>query len=77
VCYFAAGRTALAYHVAGSVDVDVELPVAVPLSALQVRDRLARRRRRRRLAVLEEHCGVLTGAYGADYLMVLRGDWPA
>jgi hypothetical protein len=34
-------------------------------------------RRRRRLAMLEKHSGVLTGAYGANYLAALREDWPA
>jgi len=34
-------------------------------------------RHRRRLAVLKEHSGLLTGAYGQDYLARLREDWPA
>lgn len=34
-------------------------------------------RRERRLASIRHHSGVLTGAYGADYLRTLRGDWPA
>jgi len=34
-------------------------------------------RRRRRLAVLAEHSGVLTGAYGPHYLGEPREDWPA
>ena len=34
-------------------------------------------RRQRRLAAIRQHAGVLTGAYGPDYLPMLRGDWPA
>lgn len=33
--------------------------------------------RRRRLAALREHSGMLTGAYGPDYLKRLREEWPA
>lgn len=33
--------------------------------------------RRRKLAALREHSGMLTGAYGADYLDKLRAEWPA
>lgn len=33
-------------------------------------------RRRRRLAALQKHSGMLTGAYGPDYLARLRQDWP-
>ncbi len=33
-------------------------------------------RRRRRLAVLHQRSGMLTGAYGQDYLKRLRQDWP-
>ncbi|MGI9157132.1 MAG: hypothetical protein ACR2FG_10905 [Marmoricola sp.] len=33
-------------------------------------------RRRRRLALLEKHSGILTGAFGPDYLTQLRQDWP-
>ncbi|MGH9062371.1 MAG: hypothetical protein ACRD0L_00035 [Acidimicrobiales bacterium] len=33
--------------------------------------------RRRRLAVLLDHSGILTGAYGRGYLAELREDWPA
>ena len=33
-------------------------------------------RRRRRLSVLDERSGMLTGAYGPDYLERLRQDWP-
>lgn len=33
-------------------------------------------RRRRRLAILRERSGMLTGAYGPDYLYRLRQDWP-
>lgn len=34
-------------------------------------------RRRRRLAAVRKHSGVLTGAYGPDYLRHLREDWPS
>lgn len=33
-------------------------------------------RRRRRLAAVRQHSGILTGAYGADYLPRLREEWP-
>lgn len=33
-------------------------------------------RRRRRLNALRKHSGILTGAYGADYLNRLRDEWP-
>ena len=33
-------------------------------------------RRRRRLAAVQRHSGVLTGAYGPDYLHKLREEWP-
>ena len=34
-------------------------------------------RRQRRLATLAQHSGILTGAYGPDYLRKLREEWPA
>lgn len=34
-------------------------------------------RRRRRLATVRRHSGVLTGAYGPDYLRERRDEWPA
>lgn len=34
-------------------------------------------RRRRRLAAVREHSGLLTGAYGPDYLQRLRDEWPS
>ena len=33
--------------------------------------------RRRRLAAVRRHSGILTGAYGSDYLCKLREEWPA
>ena len=33
-------------------------------------------RRSRRLAAVRQHSGILTGAYGADYLRRLRKEWP-
>ena len=51
----------------------VRLALAGHMAALGAHDE----RRRRRLAALRQHSGMLTGAYGADYLERLRGDWPA
>jgi hypothetical protein len=34
-------------------------------------------RRRRRLAAVRQYSGILTGAYGPDYLRKLREEWPA
>lgn len=34
-------------------------------------------RRRQRLAAVRQHSGILTGAYGPDYLQRLREGWPA
>jgi hypothetical protein len=34
-------------------------------------------RRRRRLAAVRQHSGMLSGAYGPDYLHELRKEWPA
>lgn len=34
-------------------------------------------RRRRRLAAVRHYSGILTGAYGPDYLRQLREEWPA
>jgi len=33
-------------------------------------------RRRERLAAVHRHSGLLTGAYGPDYLQRLRDEWP-
>lgn len=33
-------------------------------------------RRRRRLAAVRKHSGMLSGAYGPDYLRQLREGWP-
>lgn len=33
-------------------------------------------RRSRRLAAVRQHSGILTGAYGPDYLRKLREEWP-
>jgi hypothetical protein len=33
-------------------------------------------RRRRKLAAVRQHSGILTGAYGPDYLDQLRAEWP-
>jgi hypothetical protein len=42
-------------------------------AALQAQDE----RRRQRLASVHRHSGMLTGAYGPDYLPRLRQEWPA
>jgi hypothetical protein len=34
-------------------------------------------RRRRRLAAVRRNSGILTGAYGPEYLRRLREEWPA
>ena len=34
-------------------------------------------RHERRLAAVRNHCGILTGCYGPDYLQKLREEWPA
>lgn len=34
-------------------------------------------RRRRRLAAVQQHSGLLTGAYGPGYLDELRQEWPS
>jgi hypothetical protein len=34
-------------------------------------------RRQRRLAALRRHSGMLTGAYGPDYLHAFGEEWPA
>jgi hypothetical protein len=41
-------------------------------AALQLQDD----RRRRRLAAVRRHGGMLTGAYGHDYLQNLNDEWP-
>ena len=33
-------------------------------------------RRERRLSAVRRHSGILTGAYGRDYLQGLREEWP-
>jgi hypothetical protein len=51
----------------------VRLALAGHHAAQQAHDE----RRNRRLAALRRHSGILTGAYGPDYLKQLREDWPA
>ncbi|MGH7922788.1 MAG: hypothetical protein ACREQM_23010, partial [Candidatus Dormibacteraceae bacterium] len=50
----------------------VKLALEGHRAAQQARDE----NRRRRLAALHEHSGMLTGAYGPDYLDRLREEWP-
>lgn len=54
-----------------------QLLVRLALEGHQVALQAQAERRRRRLALLEEHGGCLTGAYGPDYLHQLRAAWPA
>lgn len=54
-----------------------QLLVRLALEGHQAAQQAHDERRRRRLALLKEHSGLLTGAYGPDYLAQLRKDWPA
>jgi len=51
----------------------VKLALEGHLAAQQAHDD----HRRRKLAALQEHQGMLTGAHGSDYLDLSRGGWPA
>lgn len=53
-----------------------QLVVRLALEGHQSAQQQGAQRRRRRLAVLREHSGLLTGAYGPDYLTRLRAEWP-
>lgn len=54
-----------------------QLLVRLALEGHRAAQQAHEERRRRRVAVLREHSGVLTGAYGPDYLDEVRADWPA
>ena len=73
-------------ELAGALDAAAARWPGLSRSQLLVRlalegDRAARHghdeRRRRRLAAVHRNSGILTGAYGADYLRRLRDEWPA
>ncbi|CAN5599759.1 MAG: hypothetical protein M3493_11955 [Actinomycetota bacterium] len=54
-----------------------QLLVRLALEGHQAAQRAHDERRRRRLAAVRQHSGILTGAYGPDYLQQLREEWPA
>ncbi len=54
-----------------------QLLVRLALEGHQAGQQVHDERRRRRRAAVEKHSGILTGAYGADYLHKLREEWPA
>jgi hypothetical protein len=54
-----------------------QLLVRLALEGDHAAQRAREQRRRRRLDTLAQHSGMLTGAYGPDYLRKLREDWPA
>lgn len=53
-----------------------QLLVRLALEGHQAAQQAQDDRRSRRLAAVRKHSGVLTGAYGADYLRRLRAEWP-
>lgn len=54
-----------------------QLLVRLALEGHRAAEQAREQRQRRRLAAIREHSGVLTGAYGPDYLRRLREEWPA
>ncbi len=54
-----------------------QLLVRLALEGGDVAQQAHEERRQRRLAAIRKHSGILTGAYGPDYLHKLRQDWPA
>ncbi len=54
-----------------------QLLVRLALDAHAVALHAQEERRRRRLAAVRQYSGILTGAYGPDYLRTLREEWPA
>jgi len=53
-----------------------QLLVRLALEGHQSAQQAQEDRRSRRLAAVRKHSGVLTGAYGPDYLRRLREEWP-
>jgi hypothetical protein len=54
-----------------------QLLVRLALEGHKAAQQAHEERRRRRLAAVRQHSGMLTGAYGPDYLHELRKEWPA
>lgn len=54
-----------------------QLLVRLALTGHQAAQQAQDDRRRRRLAAVRKHSGLLTGAYGPDYLHRLREEWPS
>lgn len=53
-----------------------QLLARLALEGHGVAQQAQRERRHRRLLAVRQHSGMLTGAYGPDYLRVLREEWP-
>ncbi|MCY7286883.1 MAG: hypothetical protein LH624_01165 [Cryobacterium sp.] len=53
-----------------------QLLVRLALEGDQAAQRAHEGRRQRRLAAIRQYSGILTGAYGPDYLRKLREEWP-
>jgi len=54
-----------------------QLLVRLALEGDHAAQRVHEERRQRRLTAVRRHSGILTGAYGPDYLRKLREEWPA
>lgn len=54
-----------------------QLLVRLALAGDQAAQQAHEERRQRRLTAIQQHSGILTGAYGPDYLRKLREEWPA
>ncbi|MGQ0777370.1 MAG: hypothetical protein ACT4NY_23645 [Pseudonocardiales bacterium] len=54
-----------------------QLLVRLALEGDRAAQQVSEQRRRRRLVAVRRHSGILTGAYGPDYLRKLREEWPA
>ncbi|WP_379582319.1 hypothetical protein [Pseudonocardia hispaniensis] len=54
-----------------------QLLVRLALEGHHAAQRERDERRRRRLAAIHQYSGLLSGAYGPDYLDRLRDEWPA
>ena len=54
-----------------------QLLVRLALEGHHVAQHAQEERRQRRLAAVRQHSGILTGAYGSNYLQKLREEWPA
>ncbi len=53
-----------------------QLLVRLALEGHQAAQQAQAERRRRRVEAVRRSSGMLTGAYGPDYLCTLRKDWP-